>query len=104
MILYFLIIHFILYYLFLFFFFQAEDGIRDVAVTGVQTCALPILASKYGYESALYGHYGQGCIHARWNFDLVTRDGIRTFRRFLEDASDLVLSLEIGRASCRERV
>jgi len=25
------------------FFFQAEDGIRDVAVTGVQTCALPIL-------------------------------------------------------------
>src|SRR2546422_3205520 len=31
---------------FCFFFFQAEDGIRDVAVTGVQTCALPI----YGVE------------------------------------------------------
>src|SRR2546429_7392292 len=29
-----------------FFFFQAEDGIRDVAVTGVQTCALPILFSE----------------------------------------------------------
>src|SRR2546429_2581285 len=29
----------------LFFFFQAEDGIRDVAVTGVQTCALPILVA-----------------------------------------------------------
>src|SRR2546422_11663636 len=29
----------------LFFFFQAEDGIRDVAVTGVQTCALPILSN-----------------------------------------------------------
>src|SRR2546422_565150 len=28
-----------------FFFFQAEDGIRDVAVTGVQTCALPICAA-----------------------------------------------------------
>src|SRR2546429_2305914 len=28
-----------------FFFFQAEDGIRDVAVTGVQTCALPISPS-----------------------------------------------------------
>src|SRR2546429_4211099 len=28
----------------MFFFFQAEDGIRDVAVTGVQTCALPIYA------------------------------------------------------------
>src|SRR5205809_6793546 len=32
-----------LYKFYLFFFFQAEDGIRDVAVTGVQTCALPIL-------------------------------------------------------------
>src|SRR2546429_4067640 len=29
-------------FFFVFFFFQAEDGIRDVAVTGVQTCALPI--------------------------------------------------------------
>src|SRR5687768_17976766 len=28
--------------MYVFFFFQAEDGIRDVAVTGVQTCALPI--------------------------------------------------------------
>src|SRR5687768_14750373 len=31
------------YLIHLFFFFQAEDGIRDVAVTGVQTCALPIV-------------------------------------------------------------
>src|SRR5438046_4793770 len=30
---------------FIFFFFQAEDGIRDWSVTGVQTCALPIWAS-----------------------------------------------------------
>src|SRR5436309_6287987 len=33
--------------LFLFFFFQAEDGIRDFHVTGVQTCALPILSRGY---------------------------------------------------------
>src|SRR3989449_4498354 len=32
-------------FFFFFFFFQAEDGIRDVAVTGVQTCALPIFGS-----------------------------------------------------------
>src|SRR5256884_4705861 len=32
--------------MFFFFFFQAEDGIRDVAVTGVQTCALPISSIK----------------------------------------------------------
>src|SRR6185503_19377244 len=31
-------------------FFQAEDGIRDVAVTGVQTCALPILGQMHGIE------------------------------------------------------
>src|SRR2546427_7119349 len=30
-----------------FFFFQAEDGIRDLTVTGVQTCALPILLLEY---------------------------------------------------------
>src|SRR5438046_8493790 len=33
-----------LWFLLLFFFFQAEDGIRDWSVTGVQTCALPISA------------------------------------------------------------
>src|SRR2546427_2956974 len=35
----------------LFFFFQAEDGIRDLTVTGVQTCALPISAS---FGSSVY--------------------------------------------------
>src|SRR2546427_6958559 len=34
----------------LFFFFQAEDGIRDLTVTGVQTCALPILASPLPFR------------------------------------------------------
>src|SRR2546422_8399060 len=38
---------------FFFFFFQAEDGIRDVAVTGVQTCALPISTRQLrGYASS----------------------------------------------------
>src|SRR2546429_432613 len=38
-----------------FFFFQAEDGIRDVAVTGVQTCALPISSRETGGASTLSG-------------------------------------------------
>src|SRR3989442_15530940 len=39
-------------YCFFFFFFQAEDGIRDADVTGVQTCALPISdASRGVYQS-----------------------------------------------------
>src|SRR2546430_14476116 len=40
-----------------FFFFQAEDGIRDLTVTGVQTCALPI--SRRTHEDPARGH-GQG--------------------------------------------
>src|SRR3712207_8907445 len=37
-----------------FFFFQAEDGIRDIGVTGVQTCALPILKDSSSRSSILY--------------------------------------------------
>src|SRR2546430_4836869 len=40
-----------------FFFFQAEDGIRDLTVTGVQTCALPILGDRHvraGLDPALH--------------------------------------------------
>src|SRR5206468_9767664 len=39
------------YVIILFFFFQAEDGIRDLIVTGVQTCALPILARWAGVQN-----------------------------------------------------
>src|SRR2546430_16144313 len=35
----------------IFFFFQAEDGIRDLTVTGVQTCALPISAGAQGQSA-----------------------------------------------------
>src|SRR2546422_11645694 len=49
-----------------FFFFQAEDGIRDVAVTGVQTCALPIFVkieaankSAYGNGAAIFTNSGK---------------------------------------------
>src|SRR5256884_4273263 len=42
-------------YLYLKFFFQAEDGIRDVAVTGVQTCALPISPRHFAQGGAARG-------------------------------------------------
>ena len=51
------------------------------------------LLNRYGYETALYGHFGQGCVHCRINFGLTTADGIATYRRFLDDAADLVLEL-----------
>jgi FAD/FMN-containing dehydrogenase/Fe-S oxidoreductase len=73
------------------------EGWEDSAVPperlGEYLRAIGPLAGKYGYESALYGHFGQGCIHARWNFDLRTKEGIEAYRRFVDEAADLVLSL-----------
>jgi FAD/FMN-containing dehydrogenase/Fe-S oxidoreductase len=50
------------------------------------------LLEKFRYDGDLYGHFGQGCIHTRIDFDLTTRGGIDKFRAFLEEASDLVVS------------
>src|SRR2546422_6287001 len=47
-----------------FFFFQAEDGIRDVAVTGVQTCALPI--SVRGGKNGANGGCGPSTVVIAW--------------------------------------
>src|SRR5215475_15721154 len=44
--------HYLVWVLIFFFFFQAEDGIRDFHVTGVQTCALPISSSRWLPENA----------------------------------------------------
>src|SRR2546422_5135361 len=45
-----------------FFFFQAEDGIRDVAVTGVQTCALPIfMLNQDDFAKGRDRRKGEGC-------------------------------------------
>ena len=48
------------------------------------------LYEKYQYKAALYGHFGQGCIHCRLNFDLMSEPGIRKWRSFMEEATDLV--------------
>jgi FAD/FMN-containing dehydrogenase/Fe-S oxidoreductase len=52
------------------------------------------LYEKYGYQAALYGHFGQGCIHCRLNFDLLSQAGIRKWRSFMEEATDLVTSYD----------
>src|SRR2546430_4505339 len=44
-------------YIYFFFFFQAEDGIRDLTVTGVQTCALPIYAGKKQFPLHVHTDY-----------------------------------------------
>ena len=49
------------------------------------------LMSEYGYSTPLYGHYGQGCVHMRVNFDTRSEKGLRDFREFLDRATDVVL-------------
>jgi FAD/FMN-containing dehydrogenase/Fe-S oxidoreductase len=50
------------------------------------------LFDKYSYNPALYGHFGQGCIHCRVDFDLRSEPGIKKYRAFVEEAADLVVS------------
>lgn len=49
------------------------------------------LLNKHHYDCALYGHFGQGCIHVRIDFDLLTHAGIRNYMAFLDEAADLVV-------------
>src|SRR2546425_2265370 len=49
----------------LFFFFQAEDGIRDKLVTGVQTCALPIFEVVPVFDEAQLGTAGECLLELR---------------------------------------
>jgi FAD/FMN-containing dehydrogenase/Fe-S oxidoreductase len=44
------------------------------------------------YRAALYGHFGDGCLHCRIDFDLRTGEGLRRWRKFLDEAADLVVS------------
>ncbi|MCX7512747.1 FAD-binding and (Fe-S)-binding domain-containing protein [Frateuria hangzhouensis] len=50
------------------------------------------LLAKYTYTCALYGHFGDGCIHCRIAFDLSTPEAVAQWRAFMDEASDLVLS------------
>ena len=50
------------------------------------------LMKSYQYRSTLYGHFGDGCVHNRVNFDLQSAGGIAKFRQFMEEAADLVVS------------
>ena len=50
------------------------------------------LLKRFEYEGDLYGHFGQGCVHTRTDYDLETHDGIQKFRSFIESAAELVIS------------
>jgi FAD/FMN-containing dehydrogenase/Fe-S oxidoreductase len=69
-----------------------EDAAVPPAQLGNYLRAINELMAEYGYRSPLYGHYGQGCVHTRINFDFRSAEGLRCFREFIERAADVVLS------------
>src|SRR5207245_5517431 len=89
-----------------FFFFQAEDGIRDATVTGVQTCALPISILSAASIAAA------SCLSPRDSSmsaaERIAPIGLATSFPASGGAdpctgSNIEVRPEIGRASCRER-
>jgi len=73
---------------------EAWPGWEDAAVPperlGSYLRGFKELMRKYGRQSVVYGHYGEGCLHMRLDFDLLSGPGITEFRAFLEEAADLV--------------
>src|SRR5207253_5508803 len=92
------------------FFFQAEDGIRDGHVTGVQTCALPIcrvlkgeaLASDFVAKGEGPKRLAQAVKEALVKKNVFIVHGHDKAAK--NELARLITDLEIGRASCRERV
>jgi FAD/FMN-containing dehydrogenase/Fe-S oxidoreductase len=76
---------------------EAWEGWEDAAVApeklGEYLRALHRLLAKYGYHCALYGHFGDACVHMRIDFDMVSEKGIKDFRAFVEEAADMVVAM-----------
>ncbi len=75
---------------------DAEGNWEDAAVhpdkLGAYLRDFQQLLDAHGYRCVYYGHFGQGCVHTRMDFDFKSAAGVRTFRSFMEQAADLVIS------------
>ena len=71
------------------------EGWEDSAVSpqnlGNYLRDLRRLMESFGYYGTLYGHFGHACVHTRINFDYQSEEGIAQFRRFMNEAADLVV-------------
>ena len=71
------------------------EGWEDAAVApeklGGYLRDLRKMMAAYGYKGSLYGHFGHACVHTRLNFDLESKEGIAKYRKFVEEAADLVV-------------
>jgi len=72
------------------------EGWEDAAVApeklGAYLRDLRKMMADFGYKGSLYGHFGHACVHTRLNFDLQSKHGVAKFRKFVEEAADLVVS------------
>ncbi len=68
-----------------------EDSAVPPASLGAYLRELFALIHSYGYQSPMYGHFGQGCVHLRISFDMKTEKGVLAYRQFIEEAADIVL-------------
>ncbi|HEV7791983.1 MAG TPA: FAD-binding and (Fe-S)-binding domain-containing protein [Pseudonocardia sp.] len=75
---------------------EAWPGWEDAAVPperlGSYLRQFAALQATHGRRGVYYGHFGDGCLHVRIDFDLLTKAGIANFRAFMEDAADLVVA------------
>ncbi len=69
-----------------------EDSAVPVDQLGGYLRDLFAAMKPYDYSTPIYGHFGQACIHLRFNFDLESEYGIRKYRSFLDEAADIVLA------------
>ena len=76
---------------------EAWGGWEDAAVPPERLAdylrGLDELMGRHGLSGASYGHFGEGCMHMRIDFDLLSRSGLAVYRTFVEEATDLVVSL-----------
>ena len=68
-----------------------EDAAVDPLRIGDYLREFSALVSRYGYRTSLYGHFGDGCVHARIDYDLRSTAGVAHWRRFLAAAAELVV-------------
>jgi FAD/FMN-containing dehydrogenase/Fe-S oxidoreductase len=75
---------------------EAFPGWEDAAVPpqrlGSYLRGFRDLLARHGYRGVSYGHFGDGCVHTRIDYDVLTPQGRAGFRRFVEEAADLVVA------------
>lgn len=75
---------------------EAWPGWEDCAVPPARLGAylrdFRTLLAEHGLRGAPYGHFGDGCVHVRIDFDLISAGGVARFRRFSEETADLVVA------------